>query len=60
MREAGREVRDELREDRALRTRVDDHERRIGALEKGREAAHGFTTAWGLASSRAPNARSGP
>ena len=38
---AVREVRDELREDRILRARVDDHERRIGALEKGRsEAAH--------------------
>jgi chromosome segregation ATPase len=37
---AVREVRDELREDRRLRARVDDHERRIGVLEKGREEAH--------------------
>jgi hypothetical protein len=38
---AVREVRDELREDRRLRARVDDHERRIGVLEKSRdEAAH--------------------
>jgi predicted nucleic acid-binding Zn-ribbon protein len=29
-----REVRDELREDRALRARVDDHERRLRAIEK--------------------------
>ena len=32
---AVRDVRDELHEDRVLRARVDDHERRIGALEKG-------------------------
>jgi hypothetical protein len=33
--------RDELRKDRRLRARVDDHERRIGLFEKGREeAAH--------------------
>jgi hypothetical protein len=31
---AVREVRDLLREDRALRNRVDDHERRIVAIEK--------------------------
>jgi hypothetical protein len=31
---AVREVRDLLREDRALRDRVDDHERRIVAIEK--------------------------
>jgi hypothetical protein len=31
---AVREVRDLLREDRVLRTRVDDHERRIVAIEK--------------------------
>jgi chromosome segregation ATPase len=38
---AVREVRDELREDRRLRAQVDDHERRIGSLEKSRdEAAH--------------------
>ena len=34
------EVRDELRDERRLRARVDDHERRIGVLEKGREEAH--------------------
>lgn len=28
-----REVRDELRQDRVLRARVDDHERRIAAIE---------------------------
>jgi chromosome segregation ATPase len=33
------EVRDELREDRRLRARVDDHERRIGVLEKSRDDA---------------------
>jgi hypothetical protein len=38
---AVRGVRDELREDRRLRAQVDDHERRIGSLEKSRdEAAH--------------------
>ena len=38
---AVREVRDELREDRVLRRQFDDHERRIGALEKSRgEAPH--------------------
>jgi len=31
---AVREVRDLLREDRALRTRVDDHERRLSAVER--------------------------
>jgi hypothetical protein len=31
---AVREVRDLLREDRALRQRVDDHERRIAAMER--------------------------
>jgi hypothetical protein len=31
---AVREVRDLLREDRALRDRVDDHERRLSAVEK--------------------------
>jgi hypothetical protein len=34
--EAVREVRDELRQDRVLRTRVDDHERRITTLESHR------------------------
>jgi hypothetical protein len=29
-----REVRDELRQDRTLRARVDDHERRIAATER--------------------------
>ena len=34
-------LRDDLREDRKLRGRVDDHERRIGALEKERgEPSH--------------------
>ena len=37
---AVRDVRDELHEDRVLRARVDDHERRIGALEKGVEIFH--------------------
>jgi len=31
---AVREVRDLLREDRALRNRVDDHERRLSAVER--------------------------
>jgi hypothetical protein len=33
---AVREVRDELRQDRIVRVRIDDHERRIGALEDAR------------------------
>ena len=33
---AVREVRDLLREDRAMRVRLDDHERRITAIEAGR------------------------
>ncbi len=33
-----REVRDELREDRALRVRVDDHERRLRAIENEKRA----------------------
>ncbi len=33
-----REVRDELREDRALRVRVDDHERRLRAIESEKRA----------------------
>ena len=32
---AVREVRDLLREDRGLRDRVDDHERRLSAVERG-------------------------
>jgi hypothetical protein len=38
LREAIRELRDELRDNRTLRARVDDHERRLRAIENEKHA----------------------